>query len=124
MICVFNWLSIKCDFDSGKAVARLPVNVRPNTSSSGGRICLGVVVLVIDSAPGFISGKRAIFSSCDCMLYGLRRCHCGIKFGNRHGLRTVKQDLDARITVPRTMAMKIMLTALRCGSFCRVHRTE
>ena len=68
MICIFNRLSTKCGLDSGKAVACLPVNVRPNTSSSGGRICLGVVVLVIDKAPGFISGNWAIFSSCDWIL--------------------------------------------------------
>lgn len=68
MICIFNCLSTKCGVESGNAVVCLPVNVRPNTSSSGGRICLGVVVLVTDNAPGFISGNWAIFSSCDCML--------------------------------------------------------
>lgn len=68
MICVLNGLSTMCGFDSGEEAACLPVNVRPNTSSSGGRICLGVVVVVIDNAPGLISGNWAIFSSCDCIL--------------------------------------------------------
>ncbi len=69
MICMFNCLSLaQCGFDSGRAVACLPVKFRPNMSSSGGRICLGVVVLVIDSALGSISGNWAIASSCDCML--------------------------------------------------------
>ena len=68
MICIFNSLSTVCDFDSREAVACLPVKVRPNISSSGGWTGLGVVVLAIDSAAGFISGNWAIFSSCDCML--------------------------------------------------------
>ncbi len=68
MVCVFDCLSKKCGIGSGEAVACLPVNVRPNISSSGGRIGLGVAVRVIDSAPGFISGNRAISSSCDCTL--------------------------------------------------------
>ena len=68
MIYIFDRLSTECGFGSGEAVACLPVKVRPNISSSGGRTGLGVVVLAIDSASGFISGNRAIFSSCDCML--------------------------------------------------------
>ena len=80
MICILSGLSIKCGFDSGRAVACLPVKFRPNISSSGGRMCLGVVALVMDSAPGFISGNRAISCSCDCMLYGLWQYHCGTEF--------------------------------------------
>ncbi len=69
MICMFNCLSLaQCGFHSARAVVCLPVKFRPNMSSSGGKICLGVVVLVIDSALGFISGNWAIASSCDCML--------------------------------------------------------
>lgn len=78
MICILKSLSTKCGFEYGKAVACLPVNVRPNTSSSGGKTGLGVVVFVMDSASGFISGNRAISSSCDCMLYGLRQYHFGM----------------------------------------------
>ena len=68
MICILNDISMKTNFESGKAVACLPVNVRPNTSSSGGKTCFGEAVLVTDSALGLISGNRAISSSCDCML--------------------------------------------------------
>ena len=57
MICSLICLSTKCGFDLGELVACLPVNPRPNMSSSGGRTCLGVAVLVIDSAPGSISGN-------------------------------------------------------------------
>lgn len=63
MICIFNCLSTKCGIDSEKAVACLPVNVRPKTSSAAGTVCLGVIVLVIESAPGSISGNWAISSS-------------------------------------------------------------
>ena len=46
----------------------LPVKFRPKINCSGGTICLGVVVLVIDSLLGSMSGNRANASSCDCML--------------------------------------------------------
>lgn len=44
------------------------MKVRPNTNSSGGRICLGVVVSVIERALGSMSGSLAISSSCNWML--------------------------------------------------------
>lgn len=62
----------------------LPVKVRPKTSSSGGTICLGVVVFVIDSALAFMSGNWAIASSCDRMLYGLWRWHWEASLGAIH----------------------------------------
>ena len=46
----------------------LPVKFRPNINCSGGTTCLGVVVLVIDSFLGSMSGNRVNASSCDCML--------------------------------------------------------
>ena len=45
-----------------------PVNARPKINSLGGVTCLGVVVLVISMADGFMSGSRANSSSWDCML--------------------------------------------------------
>ena len=56
----------------------LPVKVRPKTSSSWGTSSLGVVVFVTVSAEGFMPGSLAIASSCDCMLYGRRHCHCAL----------------------------------------------
>lgn len=49
-------------------VLDLPVNARPKTSSSGGTICFGVVVLFIDSLEGSMFGSLASSSSWDCML--------------------------------------------------------
>lgn len=46
----------------------------PNTSSSGGRSSLGVVVLVIDRDSGLIPGSLAIAASSDRMLYNLGHC--------------------------------------------------
>ena len=116
MICILNCLSTKCGFDSGRAVACLPVKFRPNISSSGGRICLGVLALAMDSAPGSRSGNRAISSSCDCMLYGLRQYHCGIKFCDEPGLRMDKPILETRMIALRPMTANIMPIALGCGS--------
>ena len=46
----------------------VPVNARPKTSSSGGRTCFGVVVLVTESCEGLRPGSLAIASSWDWML--------------------------------------------------------
>ena len=124
MICRLDCLSTKCGFDYGRAVACLPVKFRPNISSSGGRICLGVVVLVIDSALASRSGNRAISSSCDCMLYGLWQYHCGIRFCHGQGLRMNKPVLETRIIALRPMATSIRLMALGCGTVCCGWRTE
>lgn len=46
----------------------------PNTSSSGGRSFLGVVVWIMDRDSGLIPGSLAISASLDCMLYNLGYC--------------------------------------------------
>ena len=114
MICILSCLSTKCGFDFRRAVACLPVKFRPNISSSGGSICLGVVVLVMESAPGSRSGNRAISSSCDCMLYGLWQYHCGMEFCDEQGLRMDKHILEMLIIALRPMAAKSMPMALGC----------
>lgn len=114
MICILNCLSIKCGFDSGRAVACLPVKFRPNISSSGGRTCLGVEVLVMDSAPGSRSGNWAISSSCDCILYGLWQYRCGMNFCNEQGLRVNKPILETRTIALRPMTANIMPMAFGC----------
>ena len=118
MICILSRVSTRCGFDSGRVVACLPVKFRPNISSLGGRICLGVVVLVMDSAHGSRSGNRAISSSCDCMLYGLWQYHCGTRFCDGQGLRMDKPILETRIIDLRPMAASIMPMALGCGAVC------
>ena len=124
MICISNCLSTKCGFDPGRVVACLPVKFLPNISSSGGRTCLGVEVLVMDSAPGSRSGNRAISSSCDCMLYGLWQYHCGMNFCDEQGLRVDKPILETRTIALRPMAANTMPMALGCGSVCREGRKE
>ena len=123
MICILNCLSTKCGLDSGGAVACLPVKFRPNISSSGGRICLGVVDLVTDSAPGSRSGSRAISSSCDCMLYGLGQYHGGTKLCDGQGLRMDKPILETRTIALQPMAAKFHANGSRLW-FCLLWMKE
>ena len=91
------------------------MNVRPNTSSSGGTICFGVVVLVIDNALGFMSGNRAVSSSGDCIPYALRHRHGKIVFCNKLVFEVAKRGLEALERACRAITVNTQTIAVCDG---------
>ena len=94
----------------------MPVKFLPKTSSSEGRSSLGVVVLVIDRASGFMPGNLAIAASFDCILYNLWHCVDWNGRSGRSAFEANRQDL-AELKRLRRVMMPIELGSLRGGSF-------